>query len=131
PHRRNGFRRCLSDIERGTIYLPEACRMRFRRTPPYMFRQRVMDTEITGPQPPSPSGSGEAEPEPDRPRLRLHIPQHHPAPGERPDFTALPRFDAGAVRRPDIPAPAPETHPLAYQLIRVLDDEGDAVGAWN
>src|SRR5947208_11459129 len=90
-----------------------------------------MDTEITGLQPPSPSGSGEAEPERDRPRLRLHVPQHHPAPGEQPDFSALPRFAAGAVGRPDIAAPAPETHPLAYQLIRVLDDEGDAVGAWD
>src|SRR3954465_15584526 len=90
-----------------------------------------MDTEITGLQPPSPSGSGEAEPERDRPRLRLHVPQHHPAPGERPDFSALPRFAAGAVGRPDIAAPAPETHPLAYQLIRVLDDEGDAIGAWD
>src|SRR5258707_290099 len=90
-----------------------------------------MDTEITGLQSPSPSGSGEAEPERDRPRLRLHVPQHHPAPGERPDFSALPRFAAGAVGRPDISAPAPETHPLAYQLIRVLDDEGDAIGAWD
>src|SRR6266403_1896852 len=90
-----------------------------------------MDTKITGLQPPSPSGSGEAEPDRDRPRLRLHVPQHHPAPGERPDFSALPRFAAGAVGRPDITAPAPETHPLAYQLIRVLDDEGDAVGAWD
>jgi 2-oxoisovalerate dehydrogenase E1 component alpha subunit len=90
-----------------------------------------MDTEITGLQSPSPSGSGEAEPERDRPRLRLHVPQHHPAPGERPDFSALPRFAAGAVGRPDITAPAPETHPLAYQLIRVLDDEGDAIGAWD
>src|SRR5437764_4178895 len=90
-----------------------------------------MDTEIAGLQPPSPSGSGEAEPERDRPRLRLHVPQHHPAPGEQPDFSALPRFAAGAVGRPDIAVAAPETHPLAYQLIRVLDDEGDAVGAWD
>src|SRR5947207_13716869 len=90
-----------------------------------------MDTEITGLQPPSPTGSGEADPERDRPRLRLHVPQHHPAPGEQPDFSALPRFAAGAVGRPDISAPAPETHPLAYQLIRVLDDEGDAIGAWD
>src|SRR5204862_58269 len=52
-------------------------------------------------------------------------------PAERPEFSALPRFAAGAVGRPDISAPAPETHPLAYQLIRVLDDEGDAIGAWD
>src|SRR5437016_3131640 len=65
------------------------------------------------------------------PRLELHIPAHHPAPGERPDFSYVPRFPAGAVARPDIAAPAPETHPLAYQLIGVLDDEGAAVGEWD
>ena len=59
-----------------------------------------------------------------RPRLRLHIPPHHPAPGEPPDFSYVPRFPAGAVERPDIAVPAEETHPLAYKLIRVLDRNG-------
>ena len=40
------------------------------------------------------------------PRLELHIPAHHPAPGERPDFSYVPRFPAGAVERPDIAVPA-------------------------
>src|SRR6476660_2166306 len=65
------------------------------------------------------------------PRLELHIPAHHPAPGERPDFSYVPRFPAGSVERPAIEAPARETHPLADKLIRVLDDEGAAVGEWN
>ncbi|HJU20050.1 MAG TPA: thiamine pyrophosphate-dependent enzyme [Stellaceae bacterium] len=65
------------------------------------------------------------------PRLRLHIPSHHPAPGERPDFAYVPRFAAGAVERPEISVPAQETHPLAGKLIRVLDDDGAATGAWD
>jgi len=90
-----------------------------------------MDTEITGLQPPSQSGSAEAEPERERPRLRLHVPPHLPDPGKPPNAGDVPRFAAGEVERPDITVPAPETHPLAYKLIRVLDDEGQAVGAWD
>ena len=87
-----------------------------------------MDTAlpVSPPAPPSPS-----EPDPAAPRLRLHIPAHHPAPGERPDFSYVPRFPAGSVERPDIAAPAQQTHPLAYKLIRVLDDDGAAVGDWD
>jgi 2-oxoisovalerate dehydrogenase E1 component alpha subunit len=73
----------------------------------------------------------DTESDPAAPRLKLHIPAHHPAPGERPDLGSVPRFPAGAVERPDIAVPAQETHPLAYQLIRVLDDDGAAVGAWD
>src|SRR5258705_10593022 len=89
-----------------------------------------MDTEITGLQPPSPSGSVEAAPGRDRPRLRLHVPPHLPEPGKPPDAGDVPRFAAGEVERPDIAVPARETHPLAYQLIRVQDEQGQAVGAW-
>src|SRR5436305_2706960 len=90
-----------------------------------------MDSEISGIRSPSAPGSGDAEPERDRPRLRLHVPKHVPEPDKPPDFSYVPRFAAGAVERPDIGVPAQETHPLAYQLIRVLDDEGAAVGSWD
>src|SRR5947207_3189704 len=90
-----------------------------------------MDSEISGLRSPAAPGSGEAEPERERPRLRLHVPKHVPDPDKPPDFSYLPRFAAGAVERPDIDVPAQQTHPLAYQLIRVLDDEGAAVGAWD
>src|SRR6476469_4674173 len=90
-----------------------------------------MDSEISGLRSPAAPGSGDAGSERERPRLRLHVPKHVPDPDTPPDFSYLPRFAAGAVDRPDIAAPAPETHPLAYQLIRVLDDEGAAVGAWD
>ncbi|HEX5454695.1 MAG TPA: thiamine pyrophosphate-dependent enzyme [Stellaceae bacterium] len=81
-----------------------------------------MDT-VTAPEQPAPDAAA--------PRLKLHIPPHHPAPGEAPDFSYVPRFPAGAVERPDIGVPARATHPFAYQLIRVLDDDGEAVGDWN
>ncbi|HEX3952282.1 MAG TPA: thiamine pyrophosphate-dependent dehydrogenase E1 component subunit alpha, partial [Stellaceae bacterium] len=63
--------------------------------------------------------------------LALHIPPHYPAPGESPDFASIPRFPAGAVERPSPTAPAQDTHAFADKLIRVLDDDGAAVGAWN
>src|SRR5438874_1026585 len=90
-----------------------------------------MDSEISSLRPPSSSGSGEADLDSDRPRLRLHVPPHLSDPDKPPDYSYVPRFAAGAVERPDIAVPAQQTHPLAYQLIRVLDDEGAAVGAWD
>src|SRR5713226_8800731 len=85
------------------------------------MRCRAMDTAITA------SSDGEAA----APRLTLHIPPHHPAPGERPDFSYVRRYAAGVTERPDIAVSAVETHELAYHLIRVLDDDGAAVGAWD
>ena len=72
-----------------------------------------------------------ATPEAAAPSLALHMPPHHPAPGERPDFGYVRRYAAGVTERPPPDVPAQETHPLAYHLIRVLDDEGAAVGAWD
>ncbi len=80
-----------------------------------------MDTAITAPS------DGEAA----APRLTLHIPPHHPAPGERPDFSYVRRYAAGVTERPSVDVPAQETHEFAYHLIRVLDDDGAAVGAWD
>src|SRR5579862_4661046 len=65
---------------------------------------------------------------PAAPRLSLHIPPHHPAPGERPDFSYVRRYAAGVAERPAPDVPATRTHELAYHLIRVLDDDGAAVG---
>src|SRR5260221_8106940 len=64
-------------------------------------------------------------------RLNLHIPAHQPMPGERPDFSYVPRLPPGSVERPDIAVPAQQTHHLAYSLIRVLDDDANAVGEWD
>ncbi|MEE2916859.1 MAG: thiamine pyrophosphate-dependent dehydrogenase E1 component subunit alpha, partial [Pseudomonadota bacterium] len=38
---------------------------------------------------------------------------------------------AGSVRRPDTAAPAQEFTDLSYTMVRVLDEEGRAVGPWN
>jgi 2-oxoisovalerate dehydrogenase E1 component alpha subunit len=85
-----------------------------------------MDTAV----PASPSSASRGA-SPEAPRLTLHIPAHHPAPGDRQNFDGVPRFPAGTVARPAVTAPAQQTHPLADQLIRVLDDAGVAVGAWD
>src|SRR5215210_6596109 len=88
-----------------------------------------MDTEFRETPPAKPDRPGETGSA--GPRLRLHIPPRGPAPGEPPYFSYVPQFPAGAVERPEIAVPAQQTHPLAYQLIGVLDDDGAAVGAWN
>ncbi len=62
--------------------------------------------------------------------LRLHIPPHRSMPGQHPDFSYFRLPPAGGFQRPDIDAPASETHPLSNALIRVLDDDL-AVGEWD
>lgn len=63
--------------------------------------------------------------------LSLRIPEPKARPGERVDFGDLRLSAAGAVERPAIDTPAHEIRDLAYGLIRVLDDEGRAVGPWS
>ena len=62
--------------------------------------------------------------------LRLHVPEPTGRPGHGTDFSYLRLAPAGAVRRPPVDTPALETSDLAYTLVRVLDDEGHAVGPW-
>jgi 2-oxoisovalerate dehydrogenase E1 component alpha subunit len=62
--------------------------------------------------------------------LRLHVPEPTGRPGCPTDFSFLHLSPAGAVRRPPVNAPAIDTTDLAYTLVRVLDDEGRAVGPW-
>lgn len=62
---------------------------------------------------------------------RLHIPHPLARPGQEPDFSYLALSDAGAVSRPDFNAPAGDIESLAHQLVRVLDDEGQALGDWK
>ncbi|MGH6876089.1 MAG: thiamine pyrophosphate-dependent enzyme [Rhizomicrobium sp.] len=66
-----------------------------------------------------------------RQKLSLHVPVPPARPGERPDFSRIEIPDAGAVRRPDAGVAAHEIADLATTLIRVLDGEARAVGAWN
>jgi 2-oxoisovalerate dehydrogenase E1 component alpha subunit len=64
-------------------------------------------------------------------RLALHIPEPHFRPGDIADFSYLNLPPAGAVPRPDSATPVNDMRDLAFSLIRVLDDEGRAVGAWD
>lgn len=64
------------------------------------------------------------------PALRLHVPEPTGRPGRETDFSYLHLSPAGQVRRPPVDAPPATTGDLAYSLVRVLDDEGHAVGPW-
>jgi 2-oxoisovalerate dehydrogenase E1 component alpha subunit len=68
---------------------------------------------------------------PNRPELKLHVPEPKFRPGDTPDFSSMKIPAAGSEPRPDISASAAETEPLTTGLIRVLDDEGKAVGPWD
>jgi 2-oxoisovalerate dehydrogenase E1 component alpha subunit len=63
--------------------------------------------------------------------LSLHIPEPKGRPGDPADFSALGIPPAGSAPRPPVSADARETHALAYDLIRVLDEEGRAIGPWD
>ena len=63
--------------------------------------------------------------------LSLHVPSPKCRPGDKPDFSHIDVGRAGGAPRPDVAADAKETHPLAYDLIRVLDDKHKAIGPWN
>nr|MBV6628789.1 3-methyl-2-oxobutanoate dehydrogenase (2-methylpropanoyl-transferring) subunit alpha [Oceanococcus sp. HetDA_MAG_MS8] len=67
----------------------------------------------------------------ERPRLRLHIPEPKARPGESPDFSHIDIPSAGSLPRPAVDTPDEEMTEFAYGLIRVLDDNGEAVGAWD
>jgi len=62
--------------------------------------------------------------------LRLHVPEPTGRPGHETDFSYLHLSRAGEVRKPPVDASPADTSDLAYTLVRVLDDEGRAVGPW-
>ncbi|HEX5325110.1 MAG TPA: 3-methyl-2-oxobutanoate dehydrogenase (2-methylpropanoyl-transferring) subunit alpha, partial [Acetobacteraceae bacterium] len=63
--------------------------------------------------------------------LRLHVPAPPARPGQAPDFSWIKLPPAGSVPRPDINVPPQATREHAYTLIRVLEDNGAAVGPWD
>ena len=63
--------------------------------------------------------------------LRLHVPEPTGRPGCKTDFSYLHLSPAGEVRKPPVDVEPAETSDLAYSLVRVLDDDGHAVGPWN
>lgn len=65
------------------------------------------------------------------PPLELHIPEPHFRPGDPVDFSYLDIPSAGATRRPEAAAAERDMRDLPYGLVRVLDEEGRAVGPWD
>jgi 2-oxoisovalerate dehydrogenase E1 component alpha subunit len=59
------------------------------------------------------------------------VPEPAFRPGDTPDFSSLNIPAAGEAPRPDTGVAASETHPLTTDLVRVLGDDGKAVGAWD
>ena len=63
--------------------------------------------------------------------LRLHVPEPSARPGFETNFSYLHLAPAGAAKRPAIDVQPRQTSELAFSLIRVLDDEGKALGPWD
>jgi 2-oxoisovalerate dehydrogenase E1 component alpha subunit len=65
------------------------------------------------------------------PPLRLHVPEPSARPGRETDFAYLKLSPAGATRRPPVDTRPSETEDIVDALVRVLDDDGRAVGPWD
>ena len=65
------------------------------------------------------------------PPLSLHVPQPAARPGDTPMFDQIRAIAAVAQPRPPIDAAPEGIRPLAYGLIRVLNDDGMAGGEWD
>ena len=64
------------------------------------------------------------------PPLSLKVPKPECRPGDTPDFSGIDIPAAGSVRRPEVDVQAETIRDLAFTIIRVLDDDGNAVGEW-
>jgi len=62
--------------------------------------------------------------------LSLHVPEPTGRPGCKTDFSYLQLSRAGEVRRPEVDTAFGDTADLVSSLIRVLDEDGNAVGPW-
>ncbi|OOG51933.1 3-methyl-2-oxobutanoate dehydrogenase (2-methylpropanoyl-transferring) subunit alpha [Polaromonas sp. C04] len=62
--------------------------------------------------------------------LHLHVPEPTGRPGQETDFSYLHLSRAGEVRRPPVDTAPADTGDLARSVVRVLDDDGQAVGPW-
>ncbi len=63
--------------------------------------------------------------------LHLHVPEPSARPGQRTDFSYLNLSAAGVLPALPLDLPASATSDHARGLIRVLDDDGNALGAWG
>jgi len=65
------------------------------------------------------------------PPLRLHIPEPKFRPGDEADFSDITVPDVDGIARPEENAAPADIRQLAFGLIRVLDNNGDAKGSWS
>ena len=65
------------------------------------------------------------------PPLSLHVPEPKFRPGDAVDFADVDVPAAGAARRPDTADAASGFTDLVYTMVRVLDEQNQAVGPWN
>ncbi|MDB5524768.1 MAG: 3-methyl-2-oxobutanoate dehydrogenase (2-methylpropanoyl-transferring) subunit alpha [Rhizobium sp.] len=63
-------------------------------------------------------------------QLQLYVPEPSVRPGSTPDFSSIDIPKAGTVERPPIDAEPETIRKLAFSIIRVLDEDGQAVGPW-
>jgi 2-oxoisovalerate dehydrogenase E1 component alpha subunit len=62
---------------------------------------------------------------------KFQVPEPAARPGEHADFSAFRIPAAGSVARPPVDVDPANIRDLPYALIRVLNDDGEAVGPWN
>jgi 2-oxoisovalerate dehydrogenase E1 component alpha subunit len=65
------------------------------------------------------------------PPLRLHIPEPKFRPGDDVDFSGIVVPEIDEIPRPDKNIAPAAMQNLAFGLVRVLDNNGDAKGSWN
>jgi len=63
--------------------------------------------------------------------LSLHVPEPTGRPGCKTDFSYLQITPAGTVPRPPVDVTYQDTAPIAASLIRVLDEDDNAIGPWD
>jgi 2-oxoisovalerate dehydrogenase E1 component alpha subunit len=63
--------------------------------------------------------------------LALHVPEPRSRPGDPVDFSDVVVPAAGSMARPDEAVSPHDMRDLSFGLVRVLDDEHRAVGAWD
>ena len=63
--------------------------------------------------------------------LQLHIPEPKFRPGDAADFSDVVVPAVDEYTKPDENTKPADIHPLAYGLVRVLDDDNIAKGSWN
>ena len=66
----------------------------------------------------------------DETQLSLHVPEPSSRPGDKPNFSHIDVPEAGTVRKPSIDCSPGSIRDLAFDMVRVLDDKGVAMGEW-